>query len=215
MDSVVIFGAGGHARVVCDLIEAEGKHRVFGFVDQNSKQKELLGYPVFCQQDDVKNLNIFKGVIAVGDGATRKKIALNILKSIPSFQFVNAIHPTAHISKHSVIGAGAVLMAGAVVNPGAKIGDHVLVNTSASVDHDCILEDFSGVGPGVYLGGNVHLGDSSYIGIGSTLIQGIRVGDHTIVGAGSLLLEDAKADSIYYGSPAKLVSKRDFSKKYF
>jgi sugar O-acyltransferase (sialic acid O-acetyltransferase NeuD family) len=215
MESILIFGAGGHAKVVCDIVEKEKRYLVAGFVDSHTKEKEFLGYPVLSNSDDVSKLEFRKGIIAVGDGWLRKSISENILKFVPKFEFVSAIHPSAQISRGVRIGGGTAVMANASINTDSKIGKHCLVNTNASVDHDNRWSDFCGVGPGAHLGGNIAINEGAYVAIGATVIQGIQLGKWSLVGAGSVVLENVADEVVAFGVPCKVQGKRDFQKRYF
>ena len=95
------------------------------------------------------------------------------------------------------------------------IGDHCIINTSSSIDHDNIFSNFSSSGPGVTTGGNVTVMECSHIGIGSIVKNGLNIKKNTIIGAGSLIIKNCKSNSIYFGYPAKMIRKRKISENYF
>lgn len=132
----------------------------------------------------------------------------------PDFQFINAIHPKAIISKHIKIGIGVVIVGGAIINPGSEIGDHVIINTKSSVGHDTVLDNYSSIGPGVTLGGNVTIGELSAISIGAVVRNNIKIGTNTVVGANSLVNTDLDDDVLAFGNPAKIIGKRNFGDPY-
>jgi sugar O-acyltransferase (sialic acid O-acetyltransferase NeuD family) len=96
------------------------------------------------------------------------------------------------------------MAAGAVINPDARLGMGVLVNTAATVDHDCIIEDGVHLAPGVHLAGDVRIGEGTFIGIGTVARQGVRVGRGCVVGAGSVIVRDLPDGSTAYGVPARV-----------
>jgi acetyltransferase-like isoleucine patch superfamily enzyme len=105
-------------------------------------------------------------------------------------------------------------MAGAIINPNSTIGEHCIVNTASSIDHDSILERFSSVAPGVITGGNVRVGEFSALSLRAAVIHGCSIGPHTIVGAGATVLKDIPAFAVAYGTPARVVRTRAAGEKY-
>jgi acetyltransferase-like isoleucine patch superfamily enzyme len=96
-------------------------------------------------------------------------------------------------------------MPNAVINADAYVGEHVIVNTAATIDHDCRIEDFVHISPGVHMAGGVQIGCCARIGIGASLIPGVRVGRDTIVGAASCVIRDLPENVIAVGCPAKVI----------
>jgi len=190
-----IIGAGGHAKVVIEIIEEMGGV-IKSINDSSPAIKELFGYAVTDQ--------LLSGgsdiIIAIGNNSRRKKIA----ESITGF-FGKAIHPKAHLSSRTQIGEGSMVMAGATVNSQAKLGKHVIINTNASVDHECVLADFVHISPGASLGGNVTVGEGSHIGIGSSIIQGIHIGKWATIGAGAVVIEDVPDHAVVVGVPGRII----------
>ena len=114
------------------------------------------------------------------------------------------VHPTAWVDASVVPGAGTVEFAGAMIQPGTVIGEHVIINTSASVDHDCVLGNFVHIAPGTHLAGNVRIDEGSFMGIGSAAIPGVRIGAWTTVGAGAVVVRELMDKVVAYGVPAKV-----------
>jgi len=209
---ILIFGTGGHAKVILDIISNEQKYEIAGFIDNELDEGQaVLNHKVLGADKDlislIKKNSIFGGVIAVGNNYSREKISQEINNLCEDFNFINCIHSQAQIAMDVSIGAGNVLMAGSVVNTSTSIGNHCIVNTNSSLDHDNSMLDFSSIAPNSATGGNVKIGKLSALGIGSTILPGISVGPNSIIGAGSLVLEDIPSDSIYFGSPAKFIRK--------
>jgi sugar O-acyltransferase (sialic acid O-acetyltransferase NeuD family) len=210
---VVIFGIGGHAKVVHDILEKSGQFTPTAFISLDSNLKTFLDLPHY-HQSEFKKLNFKNGVVAIGDNWTRAQVVKFIISEKSDFVFVKAIHPSSQIGSRVVIGDGAVIMAGSVINPDSHVGMHVIVNTSSSIDHDCHLGKFCSVAPGAVLGGNVHVGESSSISLGAKIIHGKKIGSHTIIGAGALVLDDIQNQVIAYGSPCKVIRSRKENEKY-
>jgi len=207
----IIYGAGGHGRVIADIVEKSGG-RVRGFVDDNESLhgKPFYGYSLLGGMDRLitfleKSPEDFQVIIAVGDNHVRCKIAAK-LKNL-QINFGTAIHPSAQIGKDATIGTGTVIMAAAVVNPGSVIGDHCIVNTAVTVDHECQLDDYVHLSPGSHLGGTVRVGRLSWIGLGAAVINNIDIGENVTVGAGSVVIRNIEENCVMVGNPAILLKK--------
>lgn len=219
MKNILIFGASGHGSVVLDCIEKEGLYNPIGFID-SFKGKGLLinGYEVLGNEKDlprlIERLNIYGIIVAVGDNWTRKIVADKIKIIAPSLKFVSSIHPTASIGKDTVVEEGSVILAGVIINANCRIGEHCILNTKSSLDHDSIMESYSSLAPNVCTGGNLHLEQFSAICLGSNVIEGIHIKSHTVVGAGSLVIQNLKSKVVAYGSPATIVRTRKVGDPY-
>ena len=207
---IVIFGTGGHARVVHDIALDCAVFNVIGFVAP-SAGGECLGLPVFA--DDV--LASHRGVIGIGDNHLRMQVANAVLRRDPSFEFVSLVHPSAQRLRGVRIAHGSVVMPGALINSAVSIGGHCILNTGCVVDHDCVIDDFASIAPGATLGGGVRVGRGSVVALGAKLIHGIAVGAGTVVGAGSLVLHDVADGVLAYGSPCRTVRSRQVGEPYY
>lgn len=198
-EPIIILGAGGHARVIADILALSG-NQVLGFLDDGKPAGKdgVLG-PVSeaFQYEDTAGF-----VIAVGNNAAREGLALSFSGRL---RFAKAIHPSAVIAKDAAIGAGSVVMAGAVINPGARIGSHCIINTSSSVDHDCVVEDFAHISPGARLAGSARLGRGSWLGAGGVIINGISVCEGCVIGAGGVVIRSIEAPGTYVGVPVRRI----------
>lgn len=204
---IVIWGAGGHACVVRDLLKLDGRFEIAGHLQDNhhgdcpEPAGTVLGGVE--QLPELKRRGVGHAVIAIGHCATRLEKAYLLIEH--GFELVSFRHPHAVIAEGVSVGCGTVVMAGVVVNAGAKIGKHVILNTGCSVDHDCEIEDGAHVCPGVHLAGGVKVETGAWVGIGSTVIERVRIGAGSFVGAGSLVLHDVPAGVLAYGRPARVV----------
>ncbi len=208
MKQVIIFGASGHGKVIADILEKQGTP-IAGFVDDDNTKwgQEFFGYRIhggigYLASTLASQVDI---VVAIGDNEVRRKVVLDL--QTRGFRFTTAIHPSARIGKNVQIGAGTVMMAGAIVNADTHIGSHCIINTASSVGHDNIVGDFTHISSGARLGGNVSVGALSWVGIGAAVINNVTIGENTIVGAGSVVIRDAKPHSCYIGNPAKLLKR--------
>lgn len=215
---ILIFGAGGHAKVVIDCAEKSKKFKVIAVVDEKAKSSAFCGHLVISESEIEKFLKKQKkqvyAVVAIGDNTLRSQVAHKIKENFMKLKFAVIVHPSAQLGKNVEIGEGTVVMAGAVINTDSQIGQHCIINTRAAIDHDCFLANFSSVAPGCTLGGKVKIGKNSAISLGASVIHGISVGDGTVVGAGATVVEDIPANVIAFGTPCKVIRKRPDNEPY-
>lgn len=201
----LILGAGGHGKVVADILQCCAT-RVVGFLDDDPALwgTRQFGLPVLGPIENHAWNHQSNGlIIGVGSIEARKQIVRRLgPRAEPLWR--NAIHPRAVVARSARLGVGVTVAAGAVVNPDVVLGDHVIVNTGAGVDHDCIVAAFAHVGPGVYLAGGVHIGREVLVGIGATVIPGRHVGDGAVVGAGAVVTRDVPDNATVVGVPAQV-----------
>lgn len=211
LPSLLIWGASGHARVIADIVQLQGRFSIYGFLDDVSPERHQMtfcGKPIFGGRDwlaRLRNQGIEYVLIGIGDCDARLQLAAYAREK--GYRLAQAIHPHATIAHDVEIGAGSVVMAGAVINSGTRIGENVIVNTSCSVDHDCFLADGVHISPGAHLGGSVAVGKGTWIGIGAVVKDKITVGSYSVLGAGAVLIRDLPDHVIAYGVPAVVQSK--------
>jgi len=216
---IFIVGASDHARIVIDVVEREGRYRVRGLLDSyKPKGYSVSGYQVLGSETDlpllVEATGINKGIVAIGDNWTRRKVSAAIQAAYSPFEFVTAVHPSAYITPGSRLGAGTIVMGQAWIGVDLEVGEGCVVSSKASFEHDSTMDAYASLGAGVTCGANVHLGFCSALCIGVTVIHGIRIGSHTVVGAGSTVLSDLPDCSVAYGLPARPVRKRQPCDRY-
>jgi sugar O-acyltransferase (sialic acid O-acetyltransferase NeuD family) len=205
-DKLLVFGAGGHAKVVIDIIEQQGNYEIAGLLDDDVKHKggSFFGYPVLGTRADLPALisaQLRHAIVTIGDNASRAAVAAHLDQH--GWRFASAIHPRASIGRGVKIGPGSVVMAGCVVNADASLGAQVIINTGATVDHDCRIEDAAHVAPGCHLCGGVSVGQGTLVGAGTTVTPGVRIGNGVIVGAGSTVVRDVADAARVSGVPAR------------
>ena len=201
--NIVIAGASGHGKVVCDALRTPDL-TINGFADDDAQKwgREWSGLPVLGNLESLANKDVVLAM-GIGDNTTREKV-FHRAKAL-GFRFVNVIHPSAVIGRGCRLGEGIVVFANVVINPDAQIGDDVILNTSCSIDHDCVIEAHAHIAPGVRLAGNVQVGEGTLIGIGTTVIPGIKIGAHSIVGAGSVVIRHIPDYCVAVGNPARVI----------
>ena len=177
MSGILIVGAGGHAKVVLATLLAAGE-TVEGLLDDRAEAwgSKVLNYPVLGGLSILEQTSTH-AILAIGNNRVRQVMS----ERYSSMKWACAVHPSAVIHPSVTLGAGSVVFAGAVIQPDTHIGKHVIVNTAATVDHDCVLEDYVHVAPGTHLAGQVHLESGAFLGIGSAAVPGITgrcLGNH-------------------------------------
>lgn len=199
---VVIIGAGGHAKVIIELLRGSGV-TIAGLTDADSTPRNVLGVPVLGD-DGLLPILLSQGIrnafVALGDNRLRLDIGVGL--QALGFHLVNAISPRATISPSARLGCGIAIMAGAVINAEAKIGDLVIINTGAGIDHETVLGAACHIGPGVAIAGGVRIGSSALLGIGSSVAPGRTVGEGAIIGAGACVIHDVNPYVTAVGVPA-------------
>lgn len=219
MHNVVIFGASGHGRVVLDILEKERRYHMVGFVDSfKNPGDRLSGFEVLGTEFQLPKLidkyNIKGGIVAIGDNWIRMAVVNRILQVVPDFEFISAVHPRAIIGRDVKIGAGSVIMPGTIVNAASRIGEHCILNTNCSLDHDSYMKPYSSLAPNVCTGGRLMLGKHSAVCLGANIIENVTIGDHAVIGAGSLVTTNIPSNVIAYGSPAQVVREREAGEPY-
>lgn len=200
---VAIFGAGGHGKVILDILWESGAE-VAGFLDDDPRKAGA----VVCGHKVLGGFAYLEGktgslslALGIGDNKIRRKIFDRAVAA--GVEVVSAVHPRAAVSRLATVARGAAIMAGAVVNPDATIGEGAVVNTGATVDHDCRLDRFCQVWPGAHLAGTVRVGEAAYVGTGAAVIPGITIGEDAVIGAGAAVLSDVAAGTVVIGVPAR------------
>ncbi len=193
---LAIIGAGGHGKVVGE-IALLNEYKIVDFFDDRAN--EINDFPF----NVVDTLNYLKEhqneyddfFVAIGDNKLRRDKIVWLKKN--KMNIVNLIHPKSVISKFCLLGLGICAMANSTVNPGVVIKEGVIINTSASVDHDCIIDDYSHISPNCSLSGNVKIGKFTHLGTGTSVHPGINIGDNVKTGIGSKIFNNVLDDKIY------------------
>jgi sugar O-acyltransferase (sialic acid O-acetyltransferase NeuD family) len=209
MEHTLIIGAGGHGKVVLDILRAGGHCRPVGFVDADPRLHGTTvgGLPVLGGVHQLKRLvgphKLAAAVIAIGDNRARAGYAEAVESA--GLRLANAVHPSAVVAESAVLGRNVVVAACAVVGAEARVGDHCIVNTAATVDHECELGVGVHVCPGAHLAGRVRVEANAIVGLGANVIQCLRIGAGATVGAGAVVIRDVPAGATVVGVPARAI----------
>lgn len=208
----IIIGAGGQARIVCEILSFDRNLEVVNFVDnvRHGSDEHIMGVPVIGDHSVLAGLlarGVHHAVIGIGDNHVRAHHYRELQDM--GFEMLNAIHPTANIAPSVRLGNGGTIAIGAIISTGATIGNNVIVNTGATVDHEDIIEDHVHVGPGCSLAGRVTVKEGAFIGIGAVVKEYLTIGENSVIGAGSVVLEDIPANVVAVGIPARVIRKVD------
>lgn len=205
---IVIAGAGGHGRIVLEIVRAAGTCNPIGFLDANTALHgtSVGGLPVLGHLNLLPKL-IAKGlrgaIVAIGDNHVRASYGERLAAA--GLELVNAVHPSAVVSTSAALGRNIIIAAGAIVCAEARLGDHVIINTGATVDHECVIEPAVHICPGVHLAGRVTVGEGAFVGIGANVLPCLTIGARAVVGGGALVRRDVPAQATVAGVPARVI----------
>lgn len=201
---LIIIGASGHGKVVADIAIKMNKWQSIAFLDDDESIKTSMGLEVIGKTADAftyKDEAAF--FVAIGSNATREKIQEKLVDE--GISLVKLIHPSVVVGTDVEIGLGTVVMAGVVINSSSRIGKGCIINTSSSLDHDNVIEDYVHISPGVRTAGSVSIGKGTWLGIGSIVSNNINICSACKVGAGAVVVKDITEPGTYVGVPVRRV----------
>jgi sugar O-acyltransferase (sialic acid O-acetyltransferase NeuD family) len=185
---LILIGAGGHARSCIDVIEQHDQYQIAGLVGlPEQKHTQLFGYAVIASDDSLEELaqSYPYALITIGQIETAKhRQRLYQQAGQCGFQMPVIIAATAHVSRYASIGAGSIVMHGAIVNAGARVGNNCIINNCALIEHDTNVADHCHISTGAILNGDVEVGAGSFIGSGCVVKEGLSIGEGCLVGMG-------------------------------
>jgi len=207
---VAVVGYSGHSYVIIDILLNAGR-MVTAYCDAENKERNPFHLNYLGKESEVlKELASFDYFIGIGHNGIRRKVHISLAKHLG--EPINAIHPSAIISASVEMGNGIMIAAGVAINPVVTIGRGVICNTSSSIDHECVIEDFVHIAPGAVLCGNVKVGSGTFVGANSVIKQGITIGKNVTIGAGTVVIKDIPDNATVVGNPQRILRKDDIRK---
>jgi len=201
--NMILIGAGGHARACIDVIEQHGQYHIAGLVGRHEEMEtQHHGYDVIATDADMPRLaeDYEFALVAVGQidsPATRIRLyqhALELDLILPSI-----VAPTAHVATHASVGAGTIVMHGAIINAGARVGKNCIINSTALIEHDAVVGDHCHISTGAIVNGSVSIGSGSFVGSGAVIKDGIAIGKNCVIGLGVCVRKDQPDNSKFTG----------------
>ena len=205
MKKLWMYGAGGHAKVIYEIIESCTDFEVVGFFDDNEQRsgENFLGYRLITDISSLKQQNKNKGIskifLSLGDNVTREKIA----GKLQGFEFPIIIHSNVVLARDVKIGCGTVVMPGVVIEPGAIIGEHCIINNGSIIGHGSRIADFCHISGNAVISGEVVVGKSTLVAIGACITPQVKIGEQCIIGAGAVISRNISNGATMLGNPAR------------
>lgn len=213
MRRIAIYGAGGFAREVHQLIDdlAGGGEPVAcaGFLVDHGFGHDAVVHdlPVLGDASWFTRAPDVLTTIAIGATAPRRRIALRIDGGLDTRTLVLR-HPRAWVGGRVSVAPGAIICAGAMVTADIAVGRHAQLHVGCTIGHDAVIGDFVTVAPGANISGRVEIGEGAFIGAGAVVLPDVTVGAWATVGAGAVVTRDVPADTTVVGSPARIIAER-------
>tara|TARA_Y100000385_G_C12790372_1_gene507365 strand:+ start:47 stop:643 length:597 start_codon:yes stop_codon:yes gene_type:complete len=197
MKKIQLYGAGGHAYSIIELVRSLKVYLPVQVVDDNPKLASIIGVPVLSSKDILPDIPM---IISVGNNIIRKQISEKNNLEFPSF-----IHDSVVLYPSSKIGVGSVVFPNCVIDADVSLGDFCIVNNNATVSHNVFVESFVHISIQASVAGGVSIGEGSLIGAGSVILPNIKIGKWATIGAGAIVTKDVPDHAVVYGNPARII----------
>ncbi|MGA1332915.1 MAG: acetyltransferase [Ilumatobacteraceae bacterium] len=215
----VIWGVTGQGRVVLDILQNESVKVLCCFDNDPTRTSLSHEIPIAFGEAGIRSfvsslprigfsINQVDSVAAIGGGRGHDRRQVSALMLNCGLSPRQVIHRTSVISRTADLGLACQILAGVIIGPGAKIGQHAIINSGANVDHDCVIGDCSHIGPNAALAGEVIVEENVFIGTNATILPRIKIGSGSTIGAGAVVTRDVPPNSIAIGVPARIRATR-------
>jgi sugar O-acyltransferase (sialic acid O-acetyltransferase NeuD family) len=220
MKPIILWGASGHAKVLNEFLGRIGYDVVAVFDNDPGVEPPFAGVPLHIGREGFKQWlqHATAGsraelkaacLVAIGGARGRDRLDIQAFLAASGLQPAIAVHPRAFVASDAVLGAGCQVLANATVAAQVHLGETVIVNTAASVDHESQIARGAHIGPGAVLAGCVSVGEFTLIGTGAVVLPRIRIGRNVVIGAGAVVTRDVPDDMLSYGNPARIVRRNE------
>jgi sugar O-acyltransferase (sialic acid O-acetyltransferase NeuD family) len=209
----IIWGATGQAIVIEEALLGTNYYPVAIFDNSTAVSSPFPEIPIFYGKEGFTNWYAQHAdsnthfVVAIGGSRGADRAAIHAYLTSHNLQPFNVIHRSAYFASNATIGTGVQLMAHSTVCARAIIEDCVIINTSASVDHECHIGKGAHIGPGAVLAGCVEVGENTFVGTNATILPRIKIGKNSVIGAGAVITKDVPDNSTVAGNPGKILVK--------
>lgn len=212
-NKIIIWGGTGNFKVLCELLD--NSYEIIGYFDRNSNiSKCYHGIPYLGNMDSFEswiksceNITELFFINSMGPGLGKERLEMHQYLLGYGLKPITAIHSNAFVAPSAKIGVGSQVYAQSAICVDAVIGKCCIINTSASVDHECVLDDGVSVGPGARLAGLVQVGKYADIYTGAIVLPRVTIGEGAVVGAGAVVLRDIEPYIVVAGNPAKIIKR--------
>ncbi len=207
---VAVIGYSGHSYVIIDILLNAGR-MVTAYCDSEQKDRNPFHLQYLGRETEViRALQAYDFFVGVGHNGIRRKIHTQMLEYLGNP--INVIHPSAIVSASVEMNHGIMISANATINALVSIGRGAICNTSCSIDHECVIDEFAHIAPGAVLCGDVRIGAGTFVGAGSVIKQGVRVGSNVVIGAGTVVIRDVPDNTMVVGNPQRVLQPADVHK---
>lgn len=204
---MILYGAGGQAKVIYDLILSN--NQLLEYLVDDAPHGHFP-HQLKIYKPSRKLIEGQKLIIAIGNNRIREEIYHEI-KYWCEFETVH--HTSAYISRFSTVGRGTVVMPQVCINAEVTVGNHCIINTAATIEHECVIKDFVHISPRASLAGNITVEKGAQIGLGASIIQGVTIGENATIGVGTVVLHDVPANAVVVGNPGRIIRINEVSPK--
>lgn len=212
MKKVIFWGATGQARVLREALDP-AEFRLVAVFDSRSLPSPFPDVPIYQGLEglaswlkSLRKSSELYACVAIGGGRGSERLTVQQQLQDQGIRPLTVVHPRAFVARGAELGAGSQILAMAAVCANARLGQAVIVNTSASVDHDCHIQDGAHIGPGAHLAGEVQVGEHAFVGTGAVILPRLKIGGGAIVGAGAVVIHDVEPGATVAGNPAEPIA---------